>query len=113
MRGGALLRGDRLSVAEKLAFLDYLHDLRRNQLFPAAIRGMQLCQNVGRVNPQILGMIIRDLLDVAVIDQVMEEGTQIRRDFDLFRRNNLAAPVLNHWIDVELQAGFKHSAERL
>src|SRR5438874_1577314 len=59
---------DRCAVTEKFAFLDDLHYLRRNHPFPGAISRLQFGQCVGRINPQVLRMIIGDLFDVSIVD---------------------------------------------
>src|SRR5439155_21446136 len=59
---------DRCAVTEKFAFLDDLHYFRRNHPFPGAISRLQFGQCVGRINSQVLRMIIGDLFDVAIVD---------------------------------------------
>src|SRR5438034_7560110 len=59
---------DRCVVTEKLALLDDLHYFRRNHPFPGAISRLQFGQCVGRINSQVLWMIIGDLFDVSIVD---------------------------------------------
>ena len=49
---------------------------------------------------------------MAIVDQVLEKRTQIWRDLDVFRAENLAGLFIDHRIDVKLQAVLKHPPER-
>jgi len=64
------------------------------------------------MDPQVVGIVIGDLLDELVLDQVAVERSQIRRDLELLRPSP-ARPFARRSSDnVELQPALKHPAER-
>src|SRR6266542_4326331 len=96
-----LLRCNRSAVTKKFAFFDDLHHLRRDHSLPAAVSRLQFSQRVRRMNSQVFGMIISDLLNVLIVDQISEQRTKIRRDVDLFCADDLSSAFIDHWVNVK------------
>src|SRR4030095_7172855 len=98
---GRWLGSNRSAVAEKFALFNDVGDFSWNPLLPSAVSGLQLRQHVGRMNPQILVMIISDLLNVLIVGQIPKQRAQIGSDLDLSCRDDLSAGFINHRINVQ------------
>src|SRR2546427_6532012 len=73
---------DWCAVTEKFALLNNLDDLWRNHLLPSTVPRLQFGQGVRRINSQVFGVIVGNLFDVLIIDQILKQGAQVRRDLD-------------------------------
>ena len=57
-------------------------------------------------------MIIADLFNIVIVDQILEERSQIGRDFDLLGCNEFPRALVNHRINIKFKRPFEHPAER-
>src|SRR5207248_4829681 len=69
-------------------------------------------QRFWRMDPQVFGIAIGDLLDEFILDQVLEKRAQIRRHLEFPCHDELASLLVDHRINIKLQSAFKHPAER-
>ena len=60
-------------MAEEVALLDDLADLRGHHRFPGWIRRLQFGERVRGVDPEVFGIVIRDFLDEPVLEKVAIE----------------------------------------
>src|SRR5262249_48081927 len=63
------------------------------------------------MNSQILGMVIRDLLDVLIVDQILKQRAEVWCDPDLCCGDEVSSCLVDHWINVKSQSILKHPSE--
>src|ERR1044071_10022206 len=85
---GAPLRSSGPPITEKFAFFNDLDDFRRDHALPCAVAAADFGHRFSRINPQIFRIVVSDLLDVAIVDQILKKRAQVRRDVDLRDRKS-------------------------
>src|SRR4029077_12329514 len=106
------LRRHRSPVTEEFAFLDDPNHFRWNQSLPSAVTTLQFGHPVCWTHPQVLGTIMGDLFDELVVEQILKQRAEIRRDFELLCSDDFPRPLVDHRINIKLQSALKHATKR-